>query len=118
MPYSFALADRVRRAVAQVVGGGSGGGARGVVEKKMFGALCFMLDGNLLVGVMGNSLIARLGAEGAASALTEDHVALFPPTGRPMTGWVAVEPDGIDSERQLRTWIERATRFVETLPAK
>lgn len=118
MPFSQALAERVRRAVSQVVGGGVSGGVRGLVEKKMFGALCFMLDGNLLVGVMGTSLIARLGIDAAANALAEDYVTPFPPSGRPMRSWVTVDADGIDTERQLRSWIERALRFVETLPAK
>lgn len=118
MPFSPALAERVRRAVSQVVGGGATGGVRGLAEKRMFGALCFMLDGNLLVGVMGTSLIARLGIDAAAAAIAEDYVAAFPPNGRPMRGWVTVDAEGIDSERQLRGWIERALRFVETLPAK
>lgn len=109
MPYSHTLADRIRRVL---------GAGRGVAEKKMFGSICFLLDGNLLVGVMGSSLIARIGPEQAAAALGEEFVGKFDVTGRPMKGWVVVEADGIDTDRQLRSWIDRAMAFVETLPAK
>jgi len=109
MPYSHALADRIRRVL---------GVGHGIVEKKMFGGLCFLLDGKLLVGIMGSSLIVRLGPDEAAVALQDDNVRVFDITGRPMKNWVVVEPDGLDSDRQLQAWLERATRFVESLPAK
>ena len=114
MPYSHSLADRVRR----VLGVGHGIASRGVIEKKMFGGVCFLLDGKLLVGIMGSSLIVRLGPDEAAVALQDDNVRVFDITGRPMKNWVVVEPDGLDSDRQLQAWLERATRFVEALPAK
>jgi hypothetical protein len=109
MPFSHALADRIRRVL---------GVGHGIVEKKMFGGLCFMLDGKLLVGIMGSSLIVRLGPDEAAVALQDDSVRVFDITGRPMKNWVVVEPDGLDSDRQLSDWLERATRFVEGIPAK
>lgn len=77
-----------------------------------------MLHGNMLVGVWNDSLIVRLGPEEGDNALTEPHVGQFDVTGRPMKGWVMVEPDGIDSDAQLRDWVERALNFVRTLPAK
>ena len=91
---------------------------RGITEKKMFGGVGFLLSGNLLVGVWKNSLIVRLGPEEGELATREPHVKEFDVTGRPMKGWVMVEPDGIDDERQLKAWIERALKFVESLPAK
>lgn len=109
MPYSHALADRIRRLL---------GVGRGISEKKMFGGLCFLLDAKLLVGIMGPSLIVRLGPEEAAVALQDDIVRVFDITGRPMKNWVVVEPDGLDTDRQLSDWLERATRFVESIPAK
>ena len=72
----------------------------------------------MLVGVWKNSLIVRLGPEEGELAIREPHVKEFDVTGRPMKGWVMVEPDGIDDERQLKAWIERALKFVESLPAK
>ncbi len=109
MPYSHALADRIRRVL---------GVGRGIIEKKMFGGLCFLLDAKLLVGIMGSSLIVRLGPDEAALSLQDDNVRVFDFTSRPMKGWVVVEPDGLDTDRQLGDWLERALRFVETIPAK
>lgn len=93
-------------------------GQRGFTEKKMFGSVGFMLYGNMCVGVWHTSLIVRLGVEQAAMALKEDNVVEFDPTGRPMKGWVVAEADGIETDQQLREWIERAVEFVETLPRK
>jgi TfoX/Sxy family transcriptional regulator of competence genes len=109
MPFSQALADRVRDAVAR---------ESAVTDKRMFGGLAFLHRGNLLVGVHGDSLIARLGAEEAAIALKEADVRPFDLTGVAMKGWVFIDADGIDSDASLRAWIERALRFVRTLPPK
>ena len=84
----------------------------------MFGGICFLLNGNLLVGVWKDSLIARIGKDTYETALQEMHVNEFDITGRPMKGWVMVEPDGIDSDHQLTHWVDQATQFVRTLPFK
>ncbi len=109
MPYSKSLAARIQQSLSA---------HRGIVEKKMFGGVAFMLDGNMLVGVWENSLIARLGPERGDAALEQPHVKPFDVTGRPMKGWVMVEPEGIDTDDELRGWIEGATEFVATLPRK
>ena len=87
-------------------------------EKKMFGSICFLLHGNLLVGVWKDSLIARLGPDEGEEALREPHVRVFDVTGRAMKNWVLVEPDGIDDDAQLKDWIDRAMKFVQRLPKK
>lgn len=109
MAYSESLASRVRDALAQ---------KRQVEEKKMFGGLGFLLRGNMLVGIWKESLIARLGPDDAPDALREPHVVEFDITGKSMRGWVMVEPGGVKDDGQLADWIERAFRFVITLPAK
>lgn len=109
MPYSESLAARIRTELR---------GRRDIEEKKMFGGMVFLLHGNLLVGVWQCSLIARIGPEAYESALREPDVREFDVTGKPMRGWVLIEPDGIESEAQLADWIERATNFVATLPRK
>lgn len=109
MAYSKSLAARIQHIV---------GKRRGIVEKKMFGGVCFLLDGNMLVGVWENSLIARVGAEVASEALTQEFVREFDVTGRPLKGWIVVDPDGLDTDQQLREWIERSVEFVSTLPRK
>ena len=109
MAFSESLAARIRDALARI---------RGINEKRMFGGVGFLLNGNLLVGVWQHSLIVRLGPEDGKAALLEPHVKAFDITGRPMKGWVVVEPDGIDDDGQLKAWVERALKFVETLPVK
>jgi hypothetical protein len=109
MAFDESLAARIRNALAR---------KKGVVEKKMFGGVGFLLHGNILVGVWKNSLIARLGHDNYDDALLEPHVREFDITGRPMKGWVLVGPEGVENCEQLTDWIERATRFVRTLPAK
>lgn len=109
MAFSESLAGRIRDALAR---------RKGVDEKKMFGGICFLLHGNLLVGVWKYSLIVRLGPDEGEAALREPHVRAFDVTGKPMRNWVLVEPEGIDNDEQLSGWIERATKFVETLPKK
>ena len=109
MAFSETLAERIRQALAR---------HKNVEEKKMFGGIGFLLNGNMLVGVWKDSLIVRLGPEKGAEALLEPYVKEFDITGRAMKGWVLVAPEGVDDENQLREWIQRATNFVETLPRK
>lgn len=109
MAFSKSLAYRIRDALAC---------RPGIVEKRMFGGVAFMLNGNLLVGVWKDSLIVRLGPEEGKKALLQPNVRQFDITGRPMKGWVMVEPEGIDGDGQLNGWIDRAEEFVLTLPAK
>ncbi|HWB10227.1 MAG TPA: TfoX/Sxy family protein [Pirellulales bacterium] len=109
MVFSESLASRARDALS---------GVRGVTEKKMFGGVGFLLNGNLLVGVWKHWLIVRLAPEEGEGALAEPHVKEFDITGRPMKGWVMVEPERIDDDDQLKWWVERAMRFVRTLPRK
>ena len=109
MAYSKSLSERIRHLVSR---------QRGVTEKKMFGGVCFLLNGNLLVGVWKDSLIVRVGKDAYEAALLVEHVKEFDITGRPMKGWVMVEADGIDSDHQLTHWVDQATLFVRTLPVK
>jgi TfoX/Sxy family transcriptional regulator of competence genes len=109
MPYGERLAKRVRSLLAR---------RKGFTEKKMFGGVGFLLAGNMCVGVWKEFLILRLGADAYEAALDEEHVRQFDITGRPMTGWVMVAPEGCREVPQLKAWLERAVAFVRTLPAK
>jgi hypothetical protein len=91
---------------------------KNLAEKKMFGGVGFLLNGNLLVGVWKESLVVRLGAEQGEEALLEPHVKAFDITGRPMKNWVLVAPEGVADDDQLSGWIQRAASFVGSLPAK
>lgn len=109
MAYSEELAERIREALDY---------RDGVRELKMFGGLGFMLDGNMLVGVIGDELMARVGADGEDEALDAPHARPMDFTGRPMTGFVMVAREGAGSVEEVRAWVERALRYVSTLPPK
>jgi TfoX N-terminal domain len=83
MAFDELLADRVRACLRQ---------AAGVSEKKMFGGLAFMTGGHLTVGVYGDGLIARIGAQDMAAATAGPGVRPFDMTGRPMRGIVVDRP--------------------------
>jgi hypothetical protein len=72
----------------------------------------------MLVGVWKDSLIVRLAPDEGEEALREPHVREFDITGRPMKGWVLVGSEGVEDDEQLSAWIQRAMKFVRTLPAK
>ena len=109
MAFSEELAERIRQQLAW---------RKGVEEKKMFGGVGFLLNGNMLVGVWKDSLIVRLGPDEGDEALREPHVKEFNITGRPMKGWVLVAAAGVETDDQLSAWIQRAVKFNATLPAK
>lgn len=109
MTFDESLASRIRDALAR---------KKNIEERKMFGCICFLLNGNALAGVWKNRLIARLGPDEGEPALREPHVRAFDITGRPMRNWVAVEPEGVEDDEHLKDWLERAIKFVKTLPAK
>lgn len=109
MAYDVDLAYRVRVALNHT---------SGLSEKRMFGGVGFMLNGNMCLGIWKNSLIARIGIGYYQDALREPHVREFDITGRPMRGWVLIEPDGIESVAELSRWCGRAVEFVSSLPPK
>src|SRR6516164_11566144 len=109
MAFDETLAARIRQNLAR---------HKNVENKKMFGGIGFLLNGNMLVGVRKESLIALVGSDEYEHAVLEPHVKEFDITGKPMKGWVLVEPKRIEGDDQLAGWIQRAMKFVGTLPAK
>jgi TfoX/Sxy family transcriptional regulator of competence genes len=109
MAYDEELAERVRRALA---------GQDGVSEKRMFGGLSFLLNGNMCCGVLQENLVVRLGPEEAEQALTEPHVRPMDFTGRPLSGFLYVGPDGTANRVSLERWVGRATQYAALLPPK
>jgi len=107
MAYDEALAGRVRAVLKR---------SRGLSEKKMFGGLAFLLDGKMCCGIVRNDLMVRVGPDRYDAALAKRHVRPMDFTGRPMRGMVFVASAGLRQEAQLRDWIDRAKRFVRSLP--
>jgi len=109
MPFDETLAKRVRPLLSR---------RKGFAGKKMFGGMGYLLNGNMCCGVWKESLILRIGRDAYEEALTEPFVKEFDITGRPMTGWVMVEPEGIEDDQDLKDWVRQAIRFTSSLPAK
>jgi len=109
MAFDSVLAERIRVAIRR---------RKGFEEKKMFGGVGFMLNGNLCLAIWEDSLVARIGIEAYEAALREPEVSKFDLTGRAMRGWVMVSPAGLTEEEDLKQWIGLAVSFVRTLPAK
>jgi len=109
MAYDEAVAKRVRTALGNIPD---------VVEKRMFGGIAFMLRGNMCCGVIGDRLLLRVGPGGYEAAQSRPHAKPMDFTGKPMKGFVFVEPKGFASAGDLKAWIARAIMFALSLPAK
>jgi hypothetical protein len=109
MAYDTGLAQRIRDQLRD---------RTDVVEKKMFGGVCYLLHGNMSCGVHKDRLIVRVGPEKHQDALSREHTGEFDITGRPMKGWVTVEPEGYESDEDLESWVGKGLSFALTLPAK
>ena len=109
MAYDEALAARVKEILS---------GRSDIAERKMFGGLAFMLASNMCCCVTGQSLMVRVGPEGHEEALALPHAGVMDVTGRPMRGWVLVQPAGLESDAGLRQWVKGGVEFAATLPAK
>jgi hypothetical protein len=106
--YDEDLADRVRAVLPPT---------EAVTERQMFGGLAFMLGGHMFCGVVKDTLMARLGPDGAGRALDRPHVRPMDFTGRPMKGMVFVEPGGLHGAA-LRHWVDAAARYARSLPPR
>jgi TfoX/Sxy family transcriptional regulator of competence genes len=109
MAFDPGLAERVREALAA---------RTDVSERRMFGGLAFLLDGHMAVGLVGGVLMARVGPARHADALAQPHVRPMDFTGRPMTGYVYIDPEGIADDEALAAWVSACAAFVDTLPRK
>lgn len=109
MAYDEHLAQRVRAALAQ---------QPNLVEKKMFGGIGFLLNGNMACGVYQEALIVRVGATNYPKALARPHVSAFDITGRPMRGWVMVDGRGCSTSKTLQAWVEQGAAFALSLEPK
>jgi TfoX/Sxy family transcriptional regulator of competence genes len=108
MPFDEDLAQRMRAVLA---------GSGEVREVRMFGGLCFMLNGNMVAGASERGLLVRVGKDQQSQALARPGAKPMEMTGRRMEGYVFVDPPPRD-ERALRDWLGLAVTFVNTLPPK
>jgi TfoX/Sxy family transcriptional regulator of competence genes len=91
----------------------------GIIEKKIFGGVAFLVHGNMVCGVLGDELIARVSPENYTSALSQVYVRPFlSPFGKPMSGWIMVAHNGIETDPELQQWVEKGYEFASSLPVK
>lgn len=90
-----------------------------VTEKKMFGGLAFLLNGNMCVSASRTGgLLARIDPADSKAALARPHAALMKMGERTMDGWMIVAPEGVRTKRGLEAWVKRSVEFAKTLPPK
>ncbi|HET7865702.1 MAG TPA: TfoX/Sxy family protein [Burkholderiaceae bacterium] len=109
MAFDPGLAQRVREAL---------GDCAGITERTMFGGLAFLVDGKMFIGIRNSSLMARVGPERHEDALALPGVRVMDFTGRPMKGYVYVDPPAIAEEGDLNAWVLWCVQYVSQLPGK
>jgi hypothetical protein len=110
MAYDEDLAERVRELISA---------QRGVQEKRMFGGLAFLINGNMSVAVSGQGgLMVRVPPAETADLLARDHVEPMVMAGRETRGWIRVSTDGVTTKRQLQGWVTRGVDYAKTFPPK
>ena len=126
MAYDLTLTERVRAQLQGIP----------FVEKKMFGGVGFLIGGNspalpstrgrgkcapgasVSCGVYKDDLVVRVEPEKHTALLKKPHARPFDITGRPMKGWLLVEPDGLRTATQLIAWVRESIEFASSLPRK
>jgi TfoX/Sxy family transcriptional regulator of competence genes len=109
MAYDEGMATRLREMI---------GDERGVAEKRMFGGLAMLLNGNMAVGVHGEDLLVRTDPAQQEALLAEPGARVFDMTGRPMKGWLVIDASSCAEDDDLRRWVDRGMAFARGLPAK
>jgi hypothetical protein len=110
MGYDEGLANRIREVVQD---------EQGLTEKRMFGGLAFLINGNMAVSASGQGgLLVRVEPRKTDQLASRAHVRPFEMRGRPMDGWLRVEVDGVHTKRQLEAWVARGVAYARSLPPK
>ena len=110
MAYDDALAQRIREAIRHEVG---------VTEKRMFGGLAFLVNGNMAVSASSQGgLLLRIDPADAESLTRQPHVERFEMRGRAMDGWLRVGEQALGSDDELRRWVDIGVAYARSLPAK
>lgn len=109
MAYDEGLSQRIRENLAD---------QPGVVEKKMFGGLAFMINGHMSVGVIKTDLMVRVGPDNYEEALSQPHARPMDFTGKPLKGFVYVDAKGYESDKDLYQWVQRGADLALSMPPK
>jgi TfoX/Sxy family transcriptional regulator of competence genes len=110
MAFDPDLADRLRAALAE---------EPGVTEKRMFGGLAFLVDGNMAVSASSRGgLLLRVDPAETEALVSRPHVGRFEMRGREMDGWLRVDVEALETDDALRTWVDHGVAYARSLPAK
>jgi TfoX/Sxy family transcriptional regulator of competence genes len=110
MVYDEDLANRIRELL---------GRERGVEEKRMFGGLAFLVNGNMSVAASGQGgLLVRVPPNDTDKLLERAHVTAMVMAGREARGWLRVDAEGVKTKRQLQSWVTRGVGYARSLPPK
>ena len=110
MPYDEDLANRIRELLAD---------EDAVTEKRMFGGLAFLVNGNMAVAASHTGgLLARVDPVDSDDAVARPHAALMEMRGRTMDGWIRVDAEGVASDGDLAGWVGASVSYVKSLPPK
>jgi TfoX/Sxy family transcriptional regulator of competence genes len=108
--YDEELADRIRELL---------GGEADLTEKKMFGGLAFLIGGNMAVAASGQGgVLVRVDPAQSETFVSTTNARLMEMRGRPMQGWIRVDPDDVRTKRQLAKWVGLGAAYARSLPAK
>jgi TfoX/Sxy family transcriptional regulator of competence genes len=110
MAYDEDLANRIRELL---------GATKNVEEKRMFGGLAFLVNGNISVAASGRGgLMVRVPPAETDTLLAREHVEPMVMAGRETRGWLRVSADGVKTKRQLQSWVTRGVEYAGSLPPK
>jgi TfoX/Sxy family transcriptional regulator of competence genes len=110
MAYNEELANRIRELVLA---------EPGVTEKRMFGGLSFLVNGNMSVSVSGRGgLMLRADPDESEALLAQPHVSAFEMRGRPMAGWLRVGEEACTTRGELARWVALGVNYAQSLPHK
>jgi TfoX/Sxy family transcriptional regulator of competence genes len=110
MAYDEELAERIRELVEA---------EPGLSEKRMFGGLAFLVEGNMAVAASGQGgLLVRVDPEETDALLEEPHAQPFEMRGREMRGWLRVDSVGLGTAAELKAWVGRGLDYARSLPPK
>jgi hypothetical protein len=108
--YDEELADRIRELL---------GAESGLIEKKMFGGLAFLIGGNMAVAASGQGgVLVRVDPTQSDRLVATTNARLMEMRGRRMKGWLRVDPEDVRTKRQLTKWVKLGATYARSLPAK
>lgn len=110
MAYDEDLANRIRELVQ---------GEAGLTEKRMFGGLAFLINGNMAASASGQGgMLLRVDPADTPALVERPGASRFEMRGREMDGWLRIDATGLATTRQLKSWVARGIKYARSLPAK